>query len=210
MATEGRSRATAERRDAILAAASDVLAEHGYAGATMLAIARRARASKETLYAWFGDKAGLMSALVLANARDVNDVLGRRLLDGDADPRDVLTAFAVELQRLLLGERALVVNRAAIAVAARDPSLGRILVAHGRDRTVPRLVHYLETQRAAGRLAFDDAARAVDVLVGLVIGDQQVRRLLGVLPMPSAAEIEDRAASSVAMFMALFGAGDAP
>ena len=58
-----------QRRDEILDHAVEVLAERGYRDASMLEIAKRAAASKETLYAWFGDKQGLFEAAIRRNAR---------------------------------------------------------------------------------------------------------------------------------------------
>jgi transcriptional repressor AefR-like protein len=55
-------------------------------------------------------------------------------------------------------------------------------------------------QRERGLLEFEDANAAVDALIGLTIGDQQVRRLLGVLPMPGPGQIEARADRAVARF----------
>ena len=42
-------------------------------------------------------------------------------------------------------------------------------------------------------------------VIGLAIGDQQVRRLLGVLPMPKLEEMEARADRAVRNFLVLFG-----
>src|SRR5258708_6175361 len=52
------------RRRAILAAAFLVLMEQGYAGASTLEIATRAKVSKRELYAEFGNKAGILEALI--------------------------------------------------------------------------------------------------------------------------------------------------
>src|SRR5450432_704749 len=54
------------RRNEILNAAFEEFSAHGYAGASMAAIARRARASKETLYAWFENKETLFNTLFAA------------------------------------------------------------------------------------------------------------------------------------------------
>ena len=200
----GSRRSSAERREEILLVALSVLAERGYRGASMREIARRARASKETLYAWFGDKRGLFEELVGWQAERVNAALTPSL-DGEAvDAPEVLRDFAVELQRLLLGERSVVINRAAISEATTDPTLAAALAARGRESVVPRLVRYLEGQRERGMLEFDDPQTAVDALIGLTIGDQQVRRLLGVLPMPELKQIEARADRSVDAFLTLF------
>src|SRR3712207_1938322 len=159
----------------------------------MREIAERAQASKETLYARFGDKRGLFEELVRWQAEHVDAVIAPNLEHGSDDPSEVLRGFARELQRLLLGERAVVINRAAISEAASDPTFAQILAAKGRDTIGPKLERYLEGQRERGRLGFEEAGTAVDTLIGLTIGDQQIRRLLGVLPMPEHGQIEARA-----------------
>jgi hypothetical protein len=71
------------------------------------------------------------------------------------------------------------------------------------------LVRYLEGQRERGRLEFEDAGTAIDALIGLAIGDQQVRRLLGVLPKPGSEQMAARAERAADAFLALFGRGHA-
>jgi len=201
----GSRRASAERREEILNVALSVLAERGYRDASMREIARRAQASKETLYAWFGDKRGLFEELVRWQAERVDAAITPNLERDRDDPSEVLRAFAVELQRLLLGDRAVVINRAAIAEVPSDPTFAQILAAKGRSTVVPKLERYLEGQRERGHLDFEDAGAAVDALIGLAIGDQQVRRLLGVLPIPKEEQIEARAERTVVQFLTLFG-----
>jgi AcrR family transcriptional regulator len=201
----GSRRSSVERRKEILEVALTVLAERGYRGASMREIAVRSRASKETLYAWFGNKKGLFEELVRWQAERVDAVIAPNLeRDGD-DPSDVLRGFALELQRLLLGERSVVINRVAISEATSDPTFARILATKGRGSVVPKLERYLEGQRERGRLEFEEAGTAIDTLIGLAIGDQQVRRLLGVLPMPEPEQIEARAERAMRAFLMLFG-----
>jgi AcrR family transcriptional regulator len=201
----GSRRSSIERREEILNVALSVLAERGYRGASMREIAERAQASKETLYAWFGDKRGLFEELVRWQAERLEAVLVPSLERDADDPSEVLRAFAVALQRLLLGDRAVVINRAAISEAPSEHTFAKVLAAQGRGSIVPKLARYLESQRAQGRLEFEDAGTAVDALIGLAIGDQQVRRLLGVLPMPEPDQIGSRAERAVRSFLTLFG-----
>jgi AcrR family transcriptional regulator len=205
VARSGSRRSSVERREEILKIALSVLAERGYRGASMREIAVRSQASKETLYAWFGSKKGLFEELVGWQAERVDAAIAPELERDNDDPATVLRGFALELQRLLLGERAVVINRAAISEAASDPTFARILAARGRGSVVPKLVRYLEAQRKWGRLEFEEAQAAIDALIGLAIGDQQVRRLLGVLPMPKPEEMEARADRAVRNFLVLFG-----
>ncbi len=200
----GMARSSDARRARILEAALGELRTRGYAGTSMLAIATAAGASKETLYRLFGDKAGLFAALVGHNAAAINaEVAG--VLGDDLATDEVLRRFASGLLRLLLGDRAVTINRVAIAEAATSAELGRILARAGRETTGPLILRYLEAQRAHGRLEFPSAEEAFEVFLGLLLRDRQVRVLLGVAPGLSDEEVDSLAARSVAYFMRLFG-----
>jgi len=56
---------------------------------------------------------------------------------------------------------------------------------------VLKLGRYLEEQQGQGRFRFQATGGAAEVLVGLVVSDQQVRRLLGTLSEPESAQVED-------------------
>ncbi len=67
------SEALTERQKAVLDAALRLLVEEGDQ-LTMTAVARRASCSKETLYKWFGDRDGLLTAMVQWQASKVRVV----------------------------------------------------------------------------------------------------------------------------------------
>ena len=98
-----------QRQRDILDAALAQLIETGFAGTTMQAVARRAGASMETLYNWYGDKAGLFRALVMANIDHLRHQLETRLTD-PAGPEAVLTAFGPRLLEVLTSERVVALN----------------------------------------------------------------------------------------------------
>src|SRR5580704_5551527 len=93
--------AKARRRGEILDAAFAEFAAKGYAGASMEAIARRARASKETLYAWFGNKETLFVRLFESR---LAGVIGRAAdaARRDLSPANVLPVIAGDIIRLNL------------------------------------------------------------------------------------------------------------
>jgi AcrR family transcriptional regulator len=163
----------------------------------MLAIARRAGASKETLYSWFGSREGRFAALIEENAAQSTQRVEAALAD-DVEPRTALVGFATGLLRLLTSERAVVLNRAAMG----SPELARVLLASGRHTLGPLVERYLTRLAERGTLRLDDAADAFRLLYGLVIEDAQIRVLLGEDPPPPA-EIEARAARAVDRFFAL-------
>lgn len=199
----GRPRAgeSAARRHEVLEAAFGLLVERGYRGTSMAAVAERSGASKETLYAWFGDKPGLFAALVRRNAEGANSSV-LAAFDGGDEIAPTLTRFATELLRLLLGERAVAINRAAVTELNTAPELAALLLAQGRERTGPLVEAYLALQAERGRLRIEDPAEAFGVLYGLVVQDAQIRALLGEPPLDPAG-IERRARTAVARFLAL-------
>ena len=135
-----------KRRNEILDAALAVLMERGYRDANMLEVARRASASKETLYTWFGDKQGLFDALIRRNAAAVGAVVDRHL-EGDLPVERALAEFGEALLGLLLGDDAVAINRAAVSEAASDPTLARTLASAGRDSVLPGFVRLLRRRR---------------------------------------------------------------
>ena len=189
------------REVAILDAAFDLLVERGYSSCTMSAIARRAGASKETLYSWFGDKPGLFAGLIERQAENTNTRVEAALAH-DGDVRATLTEFARNLLGLLLGERSLAINRAAVAELNTAPELAERLLTHGRYRTGALVESYLARQAELGLLRIEDPAEAFTQLYGLVVGDLQIRALLGERP-PGPAVIAAHAEAAVDRFLTL-------
>jgi AcrR family transcriptional regulator len=189
------------RQDQIERAAYAVLDEKGYAGASMLAIARAAKASNETLYNWYGDKTGLFAALVRRNAAEVKALLEDQIAAG-GDALDTLARVGPVLLRLVTSDRAVALNRA----AAADPTgeLGRIIASEGRDTVAPLIAQIIAQGRAQGRLVFHDLAVACETWLGLLIGDIQIRRVVGRMPQPGPEALAARADAAQCNFLRLF------
>jgi AcrR family transcriptional regulator len=197
------------RRRAILEAAHGVLLERGYAGASTLEIARRARVSKRELYAEFGSKSGLLRALVAATSGRMRVPLE---VEGIAD-RDTLqsvlvnygTTFITELTRAPV----LALNRLAIAEAGRSPEMGWALEQDGREANRRALIELLAKAKAADLLRGADPELIAGQFFSLLIGDLMTRLLLGVIKPPSAKEIRRRAEGATSAILALYGAATA-
>ncbi|WP_430463967.1 TetR/AcrR family transcriptional regulator [Tabrizicola sp.] len=192
------------RQDQIERAAYAVLEEKGYAGASMLAIARAAKASNETLYNWYGDKTGLFAALVRRNAAEVKALLEDQIAAG-GDALDTLARVGPVLLQLVTSDRAVALNRA----AAADPTgeLGRIIAAEGRETVAPLVAQIIAQGRTQGRLAFDDLAIACETWLGLLIGDIQIRRVVGRMPQPGPEALAARVDAALRHFLRLFAVG---
>lgn len=191
------------RRDEVMDAAMELLVERGYRDTTMLAVAKKASASKETLYAWFGDKTGLFKAIIERNAETVQRSL-LLSIDSETPPDAALTDFGTALVLVLAGDGAIAINRAAISEVRKDPTLANVLSEAGREKTLPILVSYLKRQASTGRLKLDDPAQAAADFLGLLMSDLQIRRLLGRARPPTRKQAAEKAACSVTKFLRLY------
>lgn len=173
---------------------------------TMAAVARSASCSKETLYKWFGDRDGLLTATVQWQAAKVGVPRIDRAGLNRESLRAGIEAFAVGLLRVLASETSVALNRIAITHAGSDRyGLGAIVLENGRRDMGRRLKPVLEAGRSAGYLKFADSEEAFRTFFGLVVRDVQIRRLLGDDFAPDEAEILSDAKQATAQFFALYG-----
>ena len=171
-------RESPERRREILAALLKVLREHGINGASTARIAAEAKCSKETIYNWFGNRAGLFGALISEQSKVVNFMLAESIKDS-GDVKADLANFAAALLDLLTGEASLLINRAAIGEIGIGDELAAILLAKGRSKTVPLVIKMFEQARDQNLIAFEDSQEVFSVFFGLIVADKQIRSLLG-------------------------------
>ena len=192
------------RQQAVLTAALDLLVENGD-GLTMTAVARRASCSKETLYKWFGDRDGLLTATVQWQAAKVRmpqvdrtTLTARRL-------RESVEQFARDLLTTIEGEVSVTLNRIAVSHAAAEKDrLGEIVLENGPLAIRRRLKPILEAGRDARLLQFESSEDAYRTFFGLVVRDVQIRLLLGDKNLKQT-DIEADAKAATEQFFALYG-----
>ncbi len=195
------------RRAEIEDAACRLLETQGYAGTSMLSVAKAAGASNETLYRWYGDKKGLFRAVAEANAEAVRVRLDAAL-EGQGDPVAVLEEIAGPLLTMLTGGRAVALNRA----AAADPSgeLGAAIAEGGREAVLPRIVTLVADGVRDGRLAVASPETGAELFLRLLIGDWQIRRVIGAMEVPDPTSISARVQDAMGDFLKLCGAENDP
>ena len=198
------------RQEQVLDAVLDLLAG-GRESLTMSAVAQRASCSKETLYKWFGDRDGLLTATVRWQASKVRaGTYDQASLDASALQAS-LEAFAANWLKVISSRTSIALNRVAVSHAGSGRSnLGQIVLANGRFAIGERLKPLLEAAREAGLLAFDDTETAFRTFFGLVGRDVQIRLLLGDRLRLTEDDIARDAAHATQQFLRLYGAGKAP
>jgi len=198
------------RQRAVLDAALGLLVDPK-AALTMTSVARAASCSKESLYKWFGDREGLLTATVQWQAAKVRAVpLAREGVDLDA-LRASLEHFATDWLTVLSGETSVALNRLAVGEAGGGGRhLGRIVLENGPYAMGRRLEPVLAIGREAGLLEFDDGEAAFRDFFGLVVRDVQIRLLLGDPLKLSDDEIRSEARRATRQFLTLYGASQGP
>jgi AcrR family transcriptional regulator len=191
------------RRRCILEAAYGVLLERGYAGANTLEIARRARVSKRELYAEFGNKSGLLRALITATAGRMRVPLEVDRVADRAALRSVLERYGITALTELTRAPVLALNRLAIAEAGRSNEMGRILEQDGREPNRNALIALLAKAKTAGVLGRGEPDLMAGQFFSLLMGDLMTRLLLGVIEPPDPKEISRRAEAATAALLAL-------
>src|ERR1700752_1836035 len=189
-------------RERILKAAFAMFMKSGYANASTLEIATRARVSKRELYALVGNKQKMLIACITERAKR---------LDMPADlpvPRDsetlarVLASFGAKLVREVSDPTVIGVFRLAIAEVAQAPEVARTLNSIGRETTRAALRKIMSQAQASGLLTGRPAELAQE-FGGLLWRDLMISLLLGVVVRPTPREIAGRARHAAAAFLQL-------
>jgi TetR/AcrR family transcriptional repressor of mexJK operon len=170
--TRRRGRPGGSQGAELLAVARGVFLEHGFAKATMDAVAAEARISKASLYQQHPGKDALYAAVVLdwaAHGRDAMRPHLDLLLAAD-DLRAGLTELARVVQAAVLSPDVLRMRRLVAAEAARHPDVAARYVAESWDRNIVALSGAFAELTRRGRLRAADPLVAAQQFTWLAVG----------------------------------------
>ena len=139
--------------------------------------------------------------MVRENAARTRQVLVAAL-EADADAWTALANVAPVFLHMILGDRAILLNRAAAPDASG--ALGAALSAGGREEVMPLMVQLMQRICTTG----GDAKTATEWFLGLLVGDLQIRRVIGQLGAPSGPEIAGRCAMALQALRVLLERAD--
>jgi AcrR family transcriptional regulator len=188
-------------RQRILEAAFDAFMKSGYAAASTLEIASRARVSKRELYSLVGNKQQMLIACIGERSARRLTVPAELPVPHDRETLgEVLAAFGAQLLREVSDPIVIAVFRLAIAEVAQAPEVARTLDSIGRETTRVALRQIMSQAQEAGLLEGRPAELA-EQFVGLLWRDLLVGLLLGVSERPTPREIAARARDATAAFL---------
>jgi AcrR family transcriptional regulator len=189
-------------RERILDAAFAAFMKSGYAAASMLEIATRARVSKRELYALVGNKQEMLIACISERAKRFGAPANLPILSDRQTLAQVLASFGTKLVREVSDPTVIAVFRLAIAEVVQAPEVARALDSIGREAGRAALRKIMAEAQASGLLTGRPAELAAQ-FAGLLWRDLLVSLLLGVAERPSPREIAGRARNAAAAFLQL-------
>lgn len=166
-----------DKRDAILAAATALFLEQGYA-ASMERIAALAGVSKLTLYSHYRHKDDLFQQCVTAKCQEhtpdaVYDPAG------SAPLKQRLQAIATGFIELVMSEEAIRFYRMMCAEARQTGKLGRLFHDAGPERTLQQFEQLLAAAQRNGELRVRNRRLAANHFFSMLQGEHFMRAIMG-------------------------------
>lgn len=193
-------RVASSPRERVAKVARDLFITHGFAGVSIDEIARRARVSKPTIYAHFGDKERLfLHILETACAKLIAPLVSE---DARGLPiADVLRHHAHHYSRAVLAPEVVALHRLCVGEALRFPSISRRYFEQGPEMAHKALAAFLQERADAGEINCPDCDLAAWHYASLVIATTRTRLLFRVDEVPQWQEIDRLVESAVELFL---------
>jgi len=199
---------SAQKRRAILEAATEVFLKGGYLGTNMDEIAALSEVSKQTVYKHFSSKEALFIEIVTSMTGAAGDSVHNEVLElpEGKDLAEYLFDYAERQLMVVLTPRLMQLRRLVIGEVSRFPELAKVLYERGPARAMAALAATFERLAARGLLTIDDPALAAAHFNWLVMSQAlNQAMLMGDAAIPKPAEMRRQAAEGVRVFLAAYG-----
>lgn len=188
------------RVDRFLEVATEVFLEKGYRDTRLTDIVARSGGSLSTLYASFGNKEGLVHAIMERSIRSFGE--GLDILDEPGlAPADALPPAAERLAAEMLTPERVVSHRIIIGEGIAFPELRDWFFEHGVDPAHARLADYFSRQVAANALVIDHPAIAADQFYMAAFAGTIIRTINGKLSPTDLPAVRAQAREAALVFL---------
>jgi TetR/AcrR family transcriptional repressor of mexJK operon len=199
---------SAQKRKAVLDAATEVFLRSGYLGTNMDEIAALSGVSKQTVYKHFISKEALFVEIVGGMTGSAGDQV-HHVAPEPSRPEelfDYLFDYAYRQLTIVLTPRLMQLRRLVIGEVSRFPELAKVLYERGPMRAMTALAGVFERLAGRGLLTIQDPMVAASHFNWLVMSEALNRAmLLGDASIPPEPELRRQAADGVRAFLAAYG-----
>ncbi|HEX9464781.1 MAG TPA: TetR/AcrR family transcriptional regulator [Alphaproteobacteria bacterium] len=176
------------RRQAILDAARDVFVHRGYAESSVDAVIERVGGSKATIYALFGSKEGLLSAVAAKCGAEFTDAVEK--VDVSTSPAESLRRIARAYCKAAFDARRLAMYRMAVGESGRRPESGDIYYRLGPRATLAVVEKFFRECADKGVIETSDPDLLADGFLAALRGSLFNRAVLNPTRVPTQPEID--------------------
>lgn len=169
-----------ERRRAILDAAEAMFLEQGFERVSLGAIVRRSGGSLATVYEMFGNKQGLLRAVV--HRRRDEGMGGLLDIPSGETPAETLRRYAHQCHAFVTTPRSIALLRIVIGESLSHPEFGREFHDDMNSDAAQELADCFREWTAQGQAAIDDPEAAAQLFFAIVMCDAPIKSMLGAMP----------------------------
>ncbi|WP_286271252.1 MULTISPECIES: TetR/AcrR family transcriptional regulator [Thalassotalea] len=188
-----------ERGKKILDAAQQLFLEHGYDNTSLEMIISEAGGSRRNIYSEFGNKEGLLIAVIKEHiAAQVSLLVD---IDYDLPPEEALTKVCCRFMDGFLSETVIKLFRLVINIVPTLPQLGELIFHYGPLTGCRPISDYLAYLNKQGVLLIDDSEFAAHLLIEMIKSRLHVQALLLPNNPPTKAEISAHVRQAVPVFL---------
>lgn len=195
-----------KRRSELMLLAEKVFLERGYANTTMSEVSRFSKASKSTLYKFFGNKKLLFAEIIRSRVPDIEEI-SRKVVHSEREVADNLTRWGLQVLDLITTPDSVGLYKILLAELPAHPELGELYYEQGPFAFQRYLAVYFQRAVGQGKLVCSDVDEAALLFASMVAGDPFGRALLGISSAGrDGPSIVSHVEEAVAVFMARYGA----
>ena len=163
-----------EKRQLILAAASECFCDKGFLSTSMDHIAKTAGVSKQTVYSHFGNKDDLFIAAIEGRCQEFRmSSLPKSQLQ---NPEMALLSFAHGFVDLLLSEEGMSIHRICISESQTNSNISQLFFKAGPEPVIKELADLFASYGEQGVLKIDNPHTAAIQFLSVIKGEAVMRR----------------------------------
>lgn len=192
-----------ERRRAILDAAESLFVEQGFANVSLASIIRRSGGSLATAYELFGNKHGLLRAVVERDKQEGYASLEEEIAQIESAAEILLMVGNRVLERIVQ-PRATAILRIVISESLNDPEFAREFYREVHLKRVADAAKLFALWNEDGRAEFDDPEAAAELYIAMVMGDAELKAMLGEEKNIDIEKLKQRVSWRIGIFISHF------
>lgn len=192
-----------KKRQRYISAATELFLEQGFDSTGLDHLIEQCGGSKLTIYSYFGDKKGLLKAVVVEQTEHLIEGLKFDVIDSDCIHGQLMD-FATSYIKFIYTPELIKLSRLVMAQRKNAPELVDFFLERGACHSQNVLHQFLEQQAQLKRLKLDDPFLACDQLLGALKGNRYLEALFADR-IPSEQEMMRYAKFAVDAFVRCYG-----